>query len=287
MGHHHHHHGSRKGAELGILIKNADALEVAEKVTAVIFDKTGTLTKGKPEVTDLVPLNGDERELLRLAAIAERRSEQPIAEAIVKKALEHGIELGEPEKVEVIAGEGVVADGILVGNKRLMEDFGVAVSNEVELALEKLEREAKTAVIVARNGRVEGIIAVSDTLKESAKPAVQELKRMGIKVGMITGDNWRSAEAISRELNLDLVIAEVLPHQKSEEVKKLQAKEVVAFVGDGINDAPALAQADLGIAVGSGSDVAVESGDIVLIRDDLRDVVAAIQLSRKTMSKIK
>nr|3A1C_A Chain A, Probable copper-exporting P-type ATPase A [Archaeoglobus fulgidus]3A1C_B Chain B, Probable copper-exporting P-type ATPase A [Archaeoglobus fulgidus]3A1D_A Chain A, Probable copper-exporting P-type ATPase A [Archaeoglobus fulgidus]3A1D_B Chain B, Probable copper-exporting P-type ATPase A [Archaeoglobus fulgidus] len=287
MGHHHHHHGSRKGAELGILIKNADALEVAEKVTAVIFDKTGTLTKGKPEVTDLVPLNGDERELLRLAAIAERRSEHPIAEAIVKKALEHGIELGEPEKVEVIAGEGVVADGILVGNKRLMEDFGVAVSNEVELALEKLEREAKTAVIVARNGRVEGIIAVSDTLKESAKPAVQELKRMGIKVGMITGDNWRSAEAISRELNLDLVIAEVLPHQKSEEVKKLQAKEVVAFVGDGINDAPALAQADLGIAVGSGSDVAVESGDIVLIRDDLRDVVAAIQLSRKTMSKIK
>uniref|UniRef100_UPI00006836C4 cation-transporting ATPase n=1 Tax=Archaeoglobus fulgidus TaxID=2234 RepID=UPI00006836C4 len=265
--------------------KNADALEVAEKVTAVIFDKTGTLTKGKPEVTDLVPLNGDERELLRLAAIAERRSEHPIAEAIVKKALEHGIELGEPEKVEVIAGEGVVADGILVGNKRLMEDFGVAVSNEVELALEKLEREAKTAVIVARNGRVEGIIAVSDTLKESAKPAVQELKRMGIKVGMITGDNWRSAEAISRELNLDLVIAEVLPHQKSEEVKKLQAKEVVAFVGDGINDAPALAQADLGIAVGSGSDVAVESGDIVLIRDDLRDVVAAIQLSRKTMSK--
>nr|7R0G_A Chain A, Putative copper-exporting P-type ATPase A [Archaeoglobus fulgidus]7R0G_B Chain B, Putative copper-exporting P-type ATPase A [Archaeoglobus fulgidus]7R0H_A Chain A, Putative copper-exporting P-type ATPase A [Archaeoglobus fulgidus]7R0I_A Chain A, Putative copper-exporting P-type ATPase A [Archaeoglobus fulgidus] len=279
--------GMGKGAELGILIKNADALEVAEKVTAVIFDKTGTLTKGKPEVTDLVPLNGDERELLRLAAIAERRSEHPIAEAIVKKALEHGIELGEPEKVEVIAGEGVVADGILVGNKRLMEDFGVAVSNEVELALEKLEREAKTAVIVARNGRVEGIIAVSDTLKESAKPAVQELKRMGIKVGMITGDNWRSAEAISRELNLDLVIAEVLPHQKSEEVKKLQAKEVVAFVGDGINDAPALAQADLGIAVGSGSDVAVESGDIVLIRDDLRDVVAAIQLSRKTMSKIK
>jgi Cu+-exporting ATPase len=283
--------GMGKGAELGLLIRNSDALEMAEKVTAVVFDKTGTLTKGRPEVTDIVSLNGSERELLRLAAMAEKRSEHPIAEAVVRKAVEEGIVVEEPEKMEVIAGKGVVAiageSSVLVGNRRLMEDHGIRVDGEVELILERLEKEAKTAVIVAKGSRVEGIIGVSDTLKDSAKRAVEELKRMGMKVGMITGDNRRSAETIARKLNLDFFVAEVLPNQKAEEVAKLQEEEVVAFVGDGINDAPALAQADLGIAIGSGTDVAIESGDIVLVRDDLRDVVAAIQLSKKTMSKIK
>ncbi|AKG91053.1 copper-{or silver}-translocating P-type ATPase [Geoglobus ahangari] len=284
--------GMGKGAELGILIKNGEALEIARRVTTVVFDKTGTLTKGKPEVTDIIAFEGDEMEVLRVAAIAEKRSEHPLAEAIVRKAEEAGMSVEEPEKFEVITGKGVIAsvngEKILVGSRKLMAENGMEVSREVEDTLQRLESEAKTAILVSHNGRIIGAVGIADNIKPSAKEAIEELHRIGKKVAMITGDNRRTAEAIARRLGIDEVLAEVLPHQKAEEVKRLQENgEVVAFVGDGINDAPALAQADLGIAIGSGTDVAIESGEIVLMRDDLRDVVAAIQLSEKTLSKIK
>ncbi|MBE8539629.1 copper-translocating P-type ATPase [Geoglobus acetivorans] len=284
--------GMGKGAELGILIKNGEALEIARRVTTVVFDKTGTLTKGKPEVTDIVAFEGDETEVLRIAAIAEKRSEHPLAEAVVRKAEETGAQIDEPERFEVITGKGVVAslngEKILVGSRKLMAENGMEVSSEIEDTLQRLESEAKTAVLVSHNGRIIGAIGIADNIKPSAKEAIEELHRIGKKVAMITGDNRRTAEAIARRLGIDTVLAEVLPHQKAEEVKRLQKNgEVVAFVGDGINDAPALAQADLGIAIGSGTDVAIESGEIVLMRDDLRDVVAAIQLSEKTLNKIK
>ncbi len=284
--------GMGKGAELGILIKSGDALEIARKVTTVVFDKTGTLTKGKPEVTDIVSFGSDEKEILKTSAIAEKRSEHPLAEAIVRKAEAEGMEIEEPEKFEIIAGKGVVAsyngNRILVGSRKLMVENGLDIDEKVENALQELEKEAKTAILVGLDGRIIGAIGIADTIKESAKEAIEELHRMGKKVAMITGDNRRTAEAIARNLEIDTVLAEVLPHQKAEEVKRLQENgDVVAFVGDGINDAPALAQADLGIAIGSGTDVAIESGEIVLMRDDIRDVVAAIQLSEKTLNKIK
>ncbi len=284
--------GMGKGAELGILIKNGEALEVARKVTTVIFDKTGTLTKGKPEVTDIIAFNGDEAEVLKVAAIAEKRSEHPLAEAIIKKAESEKIDILEPEKFEIVAGKGVVAsyngNRILVGNRELMIENGLVLDNKIEIMLQNLERDAKTAILIAFNGKIIGTIGIADTIKESARKAIMELHKMGKRVVMITGDNERTAKAIAKKLEIDGVLAEVLPHQKAEEVRKLQEKgEVVAFVGDGINDAPALAQADLGIAMGSGTDIALESGDIVLMRDDLKDVVAAIQLSEKTLNKIK
>jgi len=231
-------------------------------------------------------------EVLKIAAIAEKRSEHPLAEAIVKRAESEGIDIEEPEKFEAIAGKGVVAslngDRILVGSRKLMVEHGLAVDGKIEETLRTLEKEAKTAILVASNGKIVGAVGIADTIKESAKETIEELHKMGKKVAMITGDNRRTAEAIARKLGIDTVLAEVLPHQKAEEVKRLQEQgEIVAFVGDGINDAPALAQADLGIAMGSGTDVALESGEIVLMRDDLRDVVAAIQLSEKTLSKIK
>lgn len=284
--------GMGKGAELGILIKNGEALEVARKVTTVIFDKTGTLTKGKPEVTDVVCFNGSELELLRIAAVAEKRSEHPLAEAIVRRAEAEGIEIEEPENFEIVAGRGVIAslkgERILVGSRKLIEDCGLRVDRRTEEILQKLEEDARTAILVVLNDRVLGVLGIADTLKDSAREAIEELHRTGRKVAMITGDNRRTAEAMARKLGIDAVLAEVLPHEKAEEVKRLQERgEVVAFVGDGINDAPALAQADLGIAIGSGTDIAIESGDIVLVRDDLRDVVASIQLSEKTFRKIK
>ena len=284
--------GMGKGAELGILIKSGDALEIARKVTTVVFDKTGTLTKGKPEVTDVIAFSSTQEEVLRVAAIAEKRSEHPLAEAIVRKAEESGIEIDEPEKFEIIAGKGVVAslnrNRILVGSRKFMVENGLKVDGRVDRGLQRLEEEAKTAILVTINGKVIGAIGIADTIKESATEAIEELHRMGKKVAMITGDNSRTARAIARKLGIDTVMAEVLPHQKAEEVKMLQESgEVVAFVGDGINDAPALAQADLGIAIGSGTDIAIESGEIVLMRDDIRDVVAAIQLSEKTLGKIK
>jgi len=284
--------GMGKGAEFGILIKHSEALEVVRKVNTVVFDKTGTLTRGKPEVTDIISFH--EKDVLKYAASAEMRSEHPIADAIVKKAKEKKSDFEEPKKFETKAGLGVIAylstngERILTGNKTLMAEFKVDVDKKVESNLLELENTGKTAVLVAVNEEVVGIVAVADTMKDSAKKTVEYLKEMGKKVVMITGDNKRTAEAIGKELEIDEVMAEVLPYEKVSEVKKLQGKgEIVAFVGDGINDAPALAQADVGIAIGSGTDVAIESGEIVLVRDDLTDVVAAIQLSEKTLSKIK
>ncbi|WP_240913609.1 heavy metal translocating P-type ATPase [Thermococcus sp. JdF3] len=283
--------GMGKGAEMGILIKNGEVLEIARKATVVLFDKTGTLTKGKPEVTDVISFGMDEKELIKLVASAEKRSEHPLGDAIVRKAQELGLELEEPGEFEAITGKGVraVVGGreILAGNRKLMVENGYSV-NEVEETLHRLEDEAKTAITVAIDGRIVGVIGIADTIKEGAKEAIEELHRMGKKVGMITGDNRRTANAIARRLKVDYVLAEVLPGDKANEVKKLQEKgEVVIFVGDGINDAPALAQADVGIAVGNATDIAMESGDMVLIKNDPRDVVKAIKLSQKTLAKIK
>ena len=276
---------------MGILIKSGEALEIARKVTTFVFDKTGTLTKGKPEVTDVISFDGDRNNVLRIAAVAEKGSEHPLAEAIVRKAEAEGIEIDEVERFESITGKGVVASlngkRILVGSRKLMVENGLVIEEKVESILQKLEEDAKTGILVASNGRIAGIIGVADTIKEHAAETIEELHRMGRKVVMITGDNERTALSIAKKLGVDVVMAEVLPQQKAEEVKRLQKTEVVAFVGDGINDAPALAQADLGIAIESGTDIAIESGEIILMRNDLRDVIAAIKLSQKTLSKIK
>ncbi|MCD6525315.1 MAG: cadmium-translocating P-type ATPase, partial [Thermococcus sp.] len=283
--------GIGKGAEMGILIKNGEALETARKATIVLFDKTGTLTKGKPEVTDVITFGMDKKELLKLVASAEKRSEHPLGDAIVRKAREMGLELEEPEEFEAITGKGVRAKvkgvEILAGNRKLLAENGYSIDG-IDKTLRKLEGEGKTAMIVAVNGRMAGIIGIADTIKEGAKEAIEELHRMGKKVGMITGDNRRTAEAIGKSIGVDYILAEVLPGDKANEVKKLQEKgEIVIFVGDGINDAPALAQANVGIAVGNATDVAMESGDMVLVRNDPRDVVKAIKLSQKTLAKIK
>lgn len=282
--------GMGKGAELGILIKNGEILEIAREASIVLFDKTGTLTKGEPEVTDIISLDSEE-ELLKIAASAERRSEHPLGAAIVKKARELGMEVKEPLKFDTITGKGIRAivgeSEVVIGNLKLLMEHGYSVET-VEDILRKLEGEGKTAVIVGIDGKIGGIIGIADTIKEGAEEAIRELHRMGKRVGMITGDNRRTAGAIAKQLNVDYVLAEVLPHDKVREVKKLQERgEKVIFVGDGINDAPALAQADVGIAVSSGTDIAIESGDIVLIKNDPRDVVRAIKLSQKTLSKIK
>ncbi len=283
--------GMGKGAELGILIKNGDVLEIARKATVVLFDKTGTLTKGKPEVTDVVGFNFPEDKLIKFVASAEMRSEHPLAEAIVKKAKELNIDIDEPEKFEAVSGKGVIAKvnghQVIVGNPSFLKEQGIDTSS-VEDTISKLQGEGKTVVVVSIDKGLNGVIAIADTIKERAVQAIKELHKMKKKVGMITGDNLRTAKAIANQLNIDYVLAEVLPQEKAAEVKKLQDKgDVVIFVGDGINDAPALAQADIGIAVSSGTDIAMESGDIVLMKNDLRDVVKAIKLSQKTLSKIK
>ena len=284
--------GVGRGAELGILIRNGEALEVAEKVTTVVFDKTGTLTKGKPEVTDIVPSGISEGTLLALAASVEKNSQHPLAVAVVRAAQERGIKTETATNFDTFGGRGVAAtvlgETVLIGNRAFLQEKSVTIPAEVESRIAALEQEGKTAVLVAAGGGISGIIAIADTLKATTKDAITGLRGMGIQVAMITGDNQRTADAIARQIGIDRVIAEVLPQDKEAEVKALQAKgEVVAFVGDGINDAPALAQADVGIAIGSGTDVAIESGDIVLIRDDLLDAVAAIQLSKKVMGRIK
>ena len=284
--------GMGKGAESGILIKNGEALELARNITTVIFDKTGTLTVGKPEVTDVVTFNKNENELLKIVASAEKGSEHPLADAVVRKAKEKALDIVDPEEFEAITGKGVRAkvngSTVLIGNRRLMEETGHKIEEHMEREIQRLEDEAKTAIIVAFDGSIAGVIGIADMVKDTAIETIEELHRMGRKVAMITGDNRRTAEAIARQLNIDRIMAEVLPQDKANEVKRLQDEgEIVAFVGDGINDAPALAQADVGIAIGSGTDIAIESGEIVLIKDDLRDVVAGIQLSAKTLSKIK
>ena len=284
--------GVGRGAELGILIRNGEALEVAEKVSTVIFDKTGTLTKGKPEVTDVLPVGISPETLLALAAGVEKNSQHPLAMAVVKAAQERGVTVEAAMQFDTFGGRGVAAtildEAVLVGNRAFLLEKSVKIPAETETRITTLEQQGKTAVLVAAGGEIAGIIAIADTLKPTTKDAIARLRGMGIGVAMITGDNRRTAEAIARQVGIGTVIAEVLPQDKEAEVKALQANgEVVAFVGDGINDAPALAQADVGIAIGSGTDVAIESGDIVLIRDDLLDAVAAIQLSKKVMGRIK
>lgn len=275
--------GTGKGAEKGILIKDAQSLETAHKINTVIFDKTGTLTKGTPEVTDI---SGD---VLQLAASLESGSEHSLAESILKKAREKGLNLKKVGKFKAIPGYGIegIIDGrkIILGNRRLMEKYLVEVN---EKRVEKLENEGKTAMMLAVDGKLAGLIAVADTLKETAKEAVKKLQRMGIEVIMITGDNQKTANAIARNVGIKRVLAEVLPDQKEAEVRKIQAEgKVVAMVGDGINDAPALAAADIGIAIGTGTDVAIEAGDITLVNKDLQSVASAIDLSKKTMKTIK
>ncbi|MEK7503655.1 MAG: heavy metal translocating P-type ATPase [Patescibacteria group bacterium] len=280
--------GTGLAAQSGILIKSGKALEVARNVNVVIFDKTGTLTKGEPVVTDI---SGDKNRVLQLAASLEKNSEHPLAQAIVNKAKEEKITLSDVRNFQAIPGYGVSAEldsgKILLGTRKLMQENSIN-AGPLEDELVTLENQGKTAMILAYKGEIVGIIAVADTLKEYSKEAVEMLHRLGKKVAIITGDNKRVGAAIAKILNIDKVLAEVLPQGKSEEVKKLQSEgNVVAMVGDGINDAPALAQADLGIALGSGTDVAMETGEIVLIKDDLRDVVKSIDLSKYTLRKIK
>jgi Cu+-exporting ATPase len=284
--------GTGKGAENGILIKNGAALETAHKVKTVVFDKTGTLTKGKPEVTDIIPYGGaSEKEVLRMAAIAEKGSEHPLADAIMKQAKHEKISVPDAKGFKAISGKGVsvsyAGKKILLGNRALMQENKIQ-TKQIEKTLSGLEKQGKTAVIISMNSKTAGIIAVADTPKENAKEAIQMLKKMGKEVVMLTGDNRRTGEAVARSLGIDNVIAEVLPGEKEAKIKSLQKKgNVVAMVGDGINDAPALAQADIGIAIGSGTDIAIETGDIVLIKNDVRDVVTAIELSSYTIGKIK
>jgi len=284
--------GVGRGAELGILIKNGEALEISEKLTTMVFDKTGTLTMGKPEVTDIIGIGIDDRTLLKLVASVERNSQHPLAEAIVRRAREKDIEMAENKHFDTFGGKGVIAtvEGfeVLVGNRTLFKERNISYSKEVEENMLQLENEAKTIILIARDCEICGIIAIADTLKKTTKNAIKELKGMNLNVVMITGDNARTANTIAKQIGIENVLAEVLPQDKANEVKKLQEKgQVVGFVGDGINDAPALAQADVGIALGSGTDVAIESGEIVLIKDDLMDAVAAVQLSGKVMSRIK
>ncbi len=281
--------GVGRGAELGILIRNGEALEVAEKVTTVIFDKTGTLTRGKPEVTDLVPVGVSEGTLISFAAAIEKNSQHPLAQAIVRKAESRNMKVELADHFDTFSGKGVSAfilgEEVLVGNRTLMQEKGVQIPPDIESRITAFEQEGKTAVLVAAGGQMAGVIAIADTLKGTTKDAVNYLISMGLTVVMITGDNRRTANAIAQQIGIERVVAEVLPQDKAAEVKALQGKgEIVAFVGDGINDAPALAQADVGIAIGSGTDVAIESGDI---KDDLLDAVASIQLSKKVMGRIR
>jgi len=284
--------GVGRGAELGILIRNGEALEVAENVTTVAVDKTGTLTRGRPEVVAVIPSVISEETLLSFAAAVERNSAHPLALAVVRHAEERKVPQETTGAFTTFPGKGVSAtvlgEPVLAGNRALLTENGVVVPPDAESRITDFEKDGWTAILVAAGGQYAGVIAIADVLKESSRTAVAQLKGMGIGVVMITGDNRRTAETVAREAGITRVIAGVLPDAKAAEVTSLQEKgETVAFVGDGINDAPALAQADVGIAIGSGTDVAIESGDIVLINNDLTDAVAAIQLSKKVMGRIR
>jgi P-type Cu+ transporter len=288
--------GAGKGAENGILFKGGEYLEIAKKVKTIVFDKTGTLTKGKPSITDIIDLSGlGEHEILRLAAIAESGSEHPLGQAVVNGAKEKGIMVTNPESFEAVSGHGLRArygdHMILIGNRKLMHENSIPVNKDADRSLMVFEMQGKTATLIAIDNKLAGIIAIADTIKENAKQAIDSLKSMGIKVIMLTGDNERTAKAVASKLGIDRVIAQVLPKEKEQVISRLKSeggkKNAVAMVGDGINDAPALAQADLGIAIGSGTDVAKETGGIILIKDDIKDVVTALDLGRKTVSKIK
>ncbi|HEM62245.1 MAG TPA: copper-translocating P-type ATPase, partial [Chloroflexi bacterium] len=284
--------GTGKGAERGILIKSGESLERAGRLETIVLDKTGTITRGQPEVTDVVA-NGllTEEEILSLAASAEKGSEHPLGAAIVEAAEARGLSVGQGQGFEAIPGQGirVKVDGrrLLMGNPRFMAESGIELGS-VQEAVDRLQSEGKTTIVLAVNEEAAGVVAVADTVKEGSKEAVARLKSLGLDVVMMSGDNLRTAQAIAEQVGIDRVLAEVLPEDKAGEVKKLQDQgQMVAMVGDGINDAPALAQADIGIAIGTGTDVAMETGDIVLMRGDLRSVPEAIELSRKTMGTIK
>jgi len=284
--------GTGKGAEYGVLIKGGEALETTHKIKTIVFDKTGTITEGRPEVTDILVTDMvDRNELLQIAASAEKGSEHPLGEAIVRKAEEEGLEMVALNQFQAIPGHGIEVEleskVIHLGNRKLMLEKGVDLT-QLEKESDRLASEGKTPMYISIDGKLAGIIAVADVVKESSAKAIKKLHEMGIEVAMITGDNKRTAEAIAKQVGIDRVLAEVLPQDKANEVKKLQAEgKKVAMVGDGINDAPALAQADIGIAIGSGTDVAMESADIVLMRSDLMDVPTAIQLSKSTIRNIK
>lgn len=283
--------GTGKGAEHGVLIKSGEALETAHKIDTVVFDKTGTVTEGKPVVTDIITTGTvGETELLQLAASAEKGSEHPLGEAIVNSAAERKLEPEAVESFEAIPGQGIEAvikgRSMLLGNKKLMDNRGIEITLQEES--DSLAEEGKTPMFIAIDGKLAGIIAVADVMKANSRKAIEALHMMGIEVVMITGDNKRTAAAIARQAGIDRVLAEVLPQDKANEISKLQGEgKKVAMVGDGINDAPALAQADIGIAIGSGTDVAMESADIVLMRSDLMDVPTAIRLSKRTIRNIK
>jgi Cu+-exporting ATPase len=284
--------GIGRGAELGILIKRGEALEAAGKLTRVVFDKTGTLTLGRPEVAEVIALAGSDDDVLRAAAALERNSLHPLGDAIVRAANGRGLALPDVREFSTLEGEGLKAtlagEEIVVGSPSFFDRLGIRGMPGARPVMERLQNVGKTIVLIARGGSLAGIVAVADELKPSASGAVAAFMAMGLDVAMITGDNPRAAAVVARTAGIERVISQVLPQDKSREVRRLQEEgEVVAFVGDGINDAPAMAQADIGIAVGGGTDVAIESGDIVLIRDDLRDAVAAVELSRKVMARIR
>ncbi len=317
--------GTGMAAGQGILIKTSKALEMAKKVNTIVFDKTGTLTKGEPEVTDIIPITNNKtpitsEEILKLAASLEKNSEHPLAQAVIKKADEQNLKLFEVNKFEALPGKGIMAEinhkKYFLGTKKLMAENNIVI-DVLEKQLETLEKQGKTVIILAKSNQVIGLLALFDQLKDSARDSIKELKSMGKKIALLTGDNQRVAEEIAKELNIDYVIAEVLPNGKADIIKKLQSGEIenrkparqaspveaggsaldtrhstlgtryVAMVGDGINDAPALAQADLGIALGSGTDIAMETGEIILIKNDLNQVAKAIKFSGYTLGKIK
>lgn len=284
--------GTGKGAENGILIKGGEHLETTYKLNAVVLDKTGTITKGQPEVTDIVSLgNMDKSEILKIAAISEKPSEHPLGVAIYERGKAELGNLPDADKFEAIPGRGIMAvigdKSVFIGTRKLMTEKGIDIS-KTEATIIKLEDEGKTAMLVAVNNQIEAIVAVADTVKEHSKEAIEDLQKMGIEVYMITGDNKRTASAIAKQVGITNVLAEVLPENKAEEVEKLKKQgRIVGMVGDGINDAPALATADIGMAIGTGTDVAIEAADITLIRGDLRSIPTAIKLSRRTMRKIK
>jgi len=284
--------GTGRAAEYGILFKGGEYLEQTHHVDTVVVDKTGTVTKGEPALTDVVAAEGkDEQAFLALIGSVEKQSEHPLAQAIVKGIEEKGISFSEVQDFSAIPGLGVqgIVDGkkVLVGNRRFMQTNHVDISAVLPY-VEQLEENGKTAMLASIDGEYAGMVAVSDTVKETSKRAIQRLKNMGIEVIMLTGDNERTAKAIGGEVGVNQVIAEVLPEQKAEEIKKLQgAGKKVAMVGDGINDAPALAVSDIGMAIGTGTDVAIEAADVTLIRGDLNSIADAILMSRKTMRNIK
>ncbi len=284
--------GTGKGAESGILIKNAESLEIAERINSIVMDKTGTLTNGKPQVTDIIAVNDTEANILSIAASMERNSEHSLGEAILSKGKEQNITFKEVNYFGAIPGKGIEADveniTCFFGNKKLMEEQKINISENVFRDVEKLSEQGKTVMYLSTEEKLLGLIAVADTIKSNAREIIASLNKKGIEVAMLTGDNKLTAEAIARQLGISRVFAEVLPVEKADYIKKLQHEgKIVAMVGDGINDAPALAQANLGIAMGTGTDVAIESSDITLVKGDLKTVLISIELSKKTMRTIK